>query len=111
MPIYPRNYINVTNNDGQYLLYMIPFEVASVYLELPPRCIVLLEDVDIARVGRRDSVDADQENELKSAVALSVLCNSCFCPNGAQRTARKGERNYIGRFTPRRVLKALRIAG
>ncbi|KAI2872838.1 hypothetical protein CBS11852_10824 [Aspergillus niger] len=46
-----------------------------LFAELPPRCIVLLEDVDTAGVGRRDSVDADQENESKSAVTLSGLLN------------------------------------
>ncbi|KAJ6105168.1 P-loop containing nucleoside triphosphate hydrolase protein [Penicillium sp. IBT 18751x] len=33
------------------------------------------KDVDTAGVGRRDSVDADQENESKSAVTLSGLLN------------------------------------
>jgi chaperone BCS1 len=46
-----------------------------LFAELPPHCIVLLEDVDTAGVGRRDSVDADQENESKSAVTLSGLLN------------------------------------
>ncbi|CAI7622361.1 unnamed protein product [Penicillium manginii] len=46
-----------------------------LFSELPPHCIVLLEDVDKAGVGRRDSVDADQENESKSAVTLSGLLN------------------------------------
>ncbi|KAJ5240024.1 hypothetical protein DTO027B5_4654 [Paecilomyces variotii] len=46
-----------------------------LFAELPPRCIVLLEDVDTAGVGRRDSVDADQDNESKSAVTLSGLLN------------------------------------
>ncbi|KXL49183.1 hypothetical protein M433DRAFT_548230 [Acidomyces richmondensis BFW] len=47
----------------------------KLFADLPPRCIVLLEDVDTAGVGRRDSVDADQENESKSAVTLSGLLN------------------------------------
>lgn len=46
-----------------------------LFAELPPRCIVLLEDVDTAGVGRRDSVDADQEKESKLAVTLSGLLN------------------------------------
>ena len=46
-----------------------------LFAELPPHCIVLLEDVDTAGVGRRDSVDATQENESKSAVTLSGLLN------------------------------------
>jgi chaperone BCS1 len=46
-----------------------------LFAELPPRCIVLLEDVDTAGVGRRGSVDTDQENESKSAVTLSGLLN------------------------------------
>ncbi|KAJ5394738.1 P-loop containing nucleoside triphosphate hydrolase protein [Penicillium cosmopolitanum] len=47
----------------------------KLFSELPPHCIVLLEDVDTAGVGRRDSVDADHENESKSAVTLSGLLN------------------------------------
>ena len=31
--------------------------------------------MDTAGVGRRDSIDADQENELRSAVTLSGLLN------------------------------------
>ncbi|GIK05443.1 hypothetical protein Aspvir_009553 [Aspergillus viridinutans] len=46
-----------------------------LFAELPPRCIVLLEDVDTSGVGRRDSVDIDQENESKSTVTLSGLLN------------------------------------
>lgn len=46
-----------------------------LFAELPPRCIVLLEDVDTAGVGRQDSVDAGQESESKSAVTLSGLLN------------------------------------
>ncbi|KAJ6096610.1 P-loop containing nucleoside triphosphate hydrolase protein [Penicillium sp. IBT 16267x] len=46
-----------------------------LFAELPPHCIVLLEDVDTAGVGRRDSVDAAKENESKSAVTLSGLLN------------------------------------
>ncbi|CAI7626047.1 unnamed protein product [Penicillium pancosmium] len=46
-----------------------------LFSELPPHCVVLLEDVDTAGVGRRDSVDADQDNESKSAVTLSGLLN------------------------------------
>ena len=46
-----------------------------LFAELPQRCIVLLEDVDTAGVGRRDSVDSDQEKESKSAVTLSGLLN------------------------------------
>ncbi len=44
-----------------------------LFAKLPPRCIVLLEDVDTAGVGRLGSVDIDQENESKSAVTLSGL--------------------------------------
>lgn len=47
----------------------------KLFAELPPRCIVLLEDVDTARIGCRDSVDVDQEIESKSAVTLSGLLN------------------------------------
>ena len=50
-------------------------KLMRLFAELPPRCIVLLEDVDTAGMGRRDSVDADQETELKSAVTLSGLLN------------------------------------
>lgn len=46
-----------------------------LFAKLPPRCIVLLEDVDTAGVGRLGSVDIDQENESKSAVTLSGLLN------------------------------------
>ncbi|KAJ5703246.1 P-loop containing nucleoside triphosphate hydrolase protein [Penicillium malachiteum] len=47
----------------------------KLFSDLPPHCIVLLEDVDTAGVGRRDSVDADHDNESKSAVTLSGLLN------------------------------------
>ncbi|KAJ5695362.1 P-loop containing nucleoside triphosphate hydrolase protein [Penicillium solitum] len=50
-------------------------KLMKLFAELPPRCIVLLEDVDTAGMGRRDSVDADQEIESKSAVTLSGLLN------------------------------------
>lgn len=50
-------------------------KLIKLFAELPPRCIVLLEDVDTAGMGRRDSVDADQEIESKSAVTLSGLLN------------------------------------
>jgi chaperone BCS1 len=46
-----------------------------LFAELPPRCIILAEDVDIAGVGRRDSVDTDQEKESNSVVTLSGLLN------------------------------------
>ncbi|EPS29046.1 hypothetical protein PDE_03993 [Penicillium oxalicum 114-2] len=46
-----------------------------LFAELPPRCIVLLEDVDKAGVGRRDNIDPDPDNESKSAVTLSGLLN------------------------------------
>ncbi|KAJ6021257.1 P-loop containing nucleoside triphosphate hydrolase protein [Penicillium herquei] len=45
-----------------------------LFAELPPHCIVLLEDVDTAGVGRRDSVDPAQGNESTS-VTLSGLLN------------------------------------
>lgn len=50
-------------------------KLMKLFAELPPRCIVLLEDVDTAGMGRRNSVDADQETESKSAVTLSGLLN------------------------------------
>ena len=50
-------------------------KLIKLFAKLPPRCIVLLEDVDTAGMGRRDSVNADQEIESKSAVTLSGLLN------------------------------------
>jgi hypothetical protein len=41
--------------------------------ELPPHCIVFLEDVDAARVGRRDNADAEQESNSGSRVTLFGL--------------------------------------
>ncbi|GLA67401.1 hypothetical protein AtubIFM54640_010719 [Aspergillus tubingensis] len=47
----------------------------KLFAELPPRSIVLLEDVDTAGVGRRGSVDTDQDGNSQSAVTLSGLLN------------------------------------
>ncbi|KAJ6163792.1 hypothetical protein N7497_003771 [Penicillium chrysogenum] len=47
----------------------------KLFSELPPHCIVLLEDVDAAEMGRRDDSDTDQENKSSSAVTLSDLLN------------------------------------
>lgn len=46
-----------------------------LFAELPLHCIVLLEDVDTAGVGHRESFDAAQKNESKSAVTLSGFLN------------------------------------
>ena len=50
----------------------------KLFSELPAHCIVLLEGVDTAGVGRRDSVDAYPECEAKSAVTLSGLLNVLY---------------------------------
>ena len=47
----------------------------KLFSELPPHCIVLLEDVDAAGMGRRDDSDTDQENKSSSAVTLSDFLN------------------------------------
>ncbi|KOS43503.1 hypothetical protein ACN38_g5611 [Penicillium nordicum] len=47
----------------------------KLFSELPPHCIVLLEDVDAAGMGHRDDFDTDQENKASSAVTLSGLPN------------------------------------
>jgi chaperone BCS1 len=50
-------------------------KLMKLFSELPPHCIVLLEDVDAAGMGRRDDSDTDQENKSSSAVTLSGLLN------------------------------------
>lgn len=68
---------------GKHELYIYTLQLSNIsdtmlmrlFAELPPRCIVLLEDMDTAGVGRRDSVDADQEKESKLTVTLSGLLN------------------------------------
>jgi chaperone BCS1 len=50
-------------------------KLMKLFSELPPHCIVLLEDVDAAGMGRRDEFDTDQENKSSSAVTLSGLLN------------------------------------
>ncbi|KAJ5474112.1 hypothetical protein N7475_003678 [Penicillium sp. IBT 31633x] len=47
----------------------------KLFSELPPHCIILLEDVDAAGLGRRDDTNADQENNSSSEVTLSGLLN------------------------------------
>jgi chaperone BCS1 len=47
----------------------------KLFSELPPHCIVLLEDVDAAGMGHRDDSDIDQEDKSTSAVTLSGLLN------------------------------------
>ncbi|OJJ42059.1 hypothetical protein ASPZODRAFT_20822 [Penicilliopsis zonata CBS 506.65] len=49
--------------------------VIRLFAELPPRCIILLEDVDTAGVGRRGSVNTVQDGNSQSAVTLSGLLN------------------------------------
>ena len=50
-------------------------KLMKLFAELPPHCIVLLEDVDVAGMGRRDDVDTDQENNPGPGVTLSGLLN------------------------------------
>ncbi|KAJ5111738.1 hypothetical protein NUU61_001368 [Penicillium alfredii] len=50
-------------------------KLMKLFAELPPHCIVLLEDVDAAGMGRRDDADTDQENNSGSGVTLSGLLN------------------------------------
>lgn len=50
-------------------------KLMKLFAELPPHCIVLLEDVDAAGMGRRDDSNADQDNKSSSAVTLSGLLN------------------------------------
>ncbi|KAJ5111795.1 hypothetical protein NUU61_001425 [Penicillium alfredii] len=47
----------------------------KLFAELPPHCIVLLEDVDAAGMGRRDDADIDLENNSDPGVTLSGLLN------------------------------------
>ncbi|KAJ5183265.1 hypothetical protein N7492_000881 [Penicillium capsulatum] len=49
-------------------------KLMKLFAELPPHCIVLLEDVDAAGMGRRDDTDTSQENK-SSSVTLSGLLN------------------------------------
>ncbi|KAJ5640282.1 uncharacterized protein N7484_008144 [Penicillium longicatenatum] len=57
------------------LLNILDSTLMRLFAELPPYCIFLLEDVDTAGVGRRDSVDVAQENKSKLVVTLSGLLN------------------------------------
>ncbi|KAI2791694.1 Mitochondrial chaperone BCS1 [Penicillium oxalicum] len=50
-------------------------KLMKLFAELPPHCIVLLEDVDAAGMGRRDGADADQESNSGSRVTPSGLLN------------------------------------
>lgn len=50
-------------------------KLMALFAELPPHCIVLLEDVDAAGMGRRENTDADQENKQSTRVTLSGLLN------------------------------------
>lgn len=50
-------------------------KLTKLFSELPPHCIVLLEDVDAAGMGRRDDSDTDQEDKSTSGVTLSGLLN------------------------------------
>lgn len=43
--------------------------------ELPPHCVILLEDVDAAGMRRRDDTDADRENKSSFRVTLPGLLN------------------------------------
>ncbi|KAJ9480137.1 hypothetical protein VN97_g13149 [Penicillium thymicola] len=47
----------------------------KLFSELPPHCIVLLEDVGAAGTGRRDDSDTDQEDKPSSVVPLPDLLN------------------------------------
>ncbi|CDM29856.1 unnamed protein product [Penicillium roqueforti FM164] len=50
-------------------------KLIKLFSELPLHCIVLLEDVDAARIGCRDDSDTDQEDKSTSRVTLSSLLN------------------------------------
>ncbi|KAJ5998010.1 hypothetical protein N7522_009670 [Penicillium canescens] len=50
-------------------------KLMKLFAELPPHCIVLLEDVDAAGMGRRDDAATDQESNSGSGVTLSGLLN------------------------------------
>jgi chaperone BCS1 len=50
-------------------------QLMKLFAELPPQCIVLAEDVDAAKVRRREDADTDQENNSGSGVTLSGLLN------------------------------------
>ncbi|CRL28445.1 unnamed protein product [Penicillium camemberti] len=50
-------------------------KLMKLFSELPLYCIVLLEDVDAAGIGRRDDSDTDQEDKSTSGVTLSGLLN------------------------------------
>ncbi|KAL4950835.1 P-loop containing nucleoside triphosphate hydrolase protein [Aspergillus filifer] len=47
----------------------------KLFADLPPHCIILLEDVDAAGMGRRDDSDAGQTTNPASGVTLSGLLN------------------------------------
>jgi len=57
------------------LLGISDSKLMKLFAELPPHCVVLLEDVDAAGTGRRTNADNDQENKPSSAVTLSGLLN------------------------------------
>lgn len=50
-------------------------QLMKLFAELPPQCIVLAEDVDAAKVRRREDADTDQEKNSGSGVTLSGLLN------------------------------------
>ncbi|KAL4956077.1 P-loop containing nucleoside triphosphate hydrolase protein [Aspergillus filifer] len=47
----------------------------KLFADLPPHCVILLEDVDAAGMGRRDDSDAVQTTKPISGVTLSGLLN------------------------------------
>ncbi|KAI3092598.1 hypothetical protein CBS147333_10221 [Penicillium roqueforti] len=50
-------------------------KLMALFAELPPHCIILLEDIDAAGIGRRENTDTDQENKQSTRVTLSSLLN------------------------------------
>jgi chaperone BCS1 len=50
-------------------------KLMKLFAELLPHCVILLEDVDAAGLGRKDDANADQENNSSSGVTLSGLLN------------------------------------
>lgn len=51
----------------------------KLFSELPPHCVILLENVDAAGLGRRDDTYTDQENNSSSGVTMSGLLNALNC--------------------------------
>ncbi|KAJ6078258.1 hypothetical protein N7467_008011 [Penicillium canescens] len=50
-------------------------KLTKLFSELPPHCVILLEDVDAAGLGRRNDINTDQDNNSSSRVTLSGLLN------------------------------------